>query len=618
MDDNVTVYNVPQMHQNYTENWKVELTPDSAPCTLAESVQRQKHELDDTPEAAQLVFCSFGSRYTSKNISSSLQEVSGPQEVNSLKPGSYEIAISPPKFLSSQNRIQLEMQREGHELQKENFLSLSPLKYEKGHQLVQKPDPFLSLGQFVGQPPPHRVLATLGCSKLSDSVPSRPIKSQTVSSCAHQTYPRGCSSLSFASISPLHVSMDDCSIQKLCIRNERPNPSDSLALPAVQFDMYTRHNRIEQCPEEWPMSTQLLAGSQDHERDKQQPPCGVDSNIEKANIAMKRKPNSPLSQVGGASVLAYQEQCIADAYLEDGQAYHREAKKATKKKRQGAADRLNTPHIIEGAGASVQLHDQYFHKLCMQTEFMKKQIDFTSECRDGQLNMSKTQIEVVSSASSPAKLQSQELHNVSMFASLHLETGAGLTSDSGKQVSELSIEEASRRHTSGLKLFAIPALSQMPKSISSFSSGEPSLPFFLEHSQKLPSVTGQKNTSLVDTSNDADWGKFLALSATPAGNLQEIESMNLLPYQLRFKQLQAFLKQCDDSNQKDYLQVLQSLSSVARSGYAVELEARAIKLSLEEGREINRMKALNVLGKNADRYPNTTPHGPGVAVVLKN
>ena len=50
---------------------------------------------------------------------------------------------------------------------------------------------------------------------------------------------------------------------------------------------------------------------------------------------------------------------------------------------------------------------------------------------------------------------------------------------------------------------------------------------------------------------DGDWGKFLALSATPVPVVQSTaeRSCEVLPFQQRFKQLQTFLKQCDESDQ---------------------------------------------------------------------
>ncbi|CAA7399618.1 unnamed protein product [Spirodela intermedia] len=65
----------------------------------------------------------------------------------------------------------------------------------------------------------------------------------------------------------------------------------------------------------------------------------------------------------------------------------------------------------------------------------------------------------------------------------------------------------------------------------------------------------------------------------------------------RFLRLQTFLKACDQADQEEYIQMLRSLSSVARSKHAVELEKRAIHLLMEEGKELKRMQLLNVLGK---------------------
>ncbi|CAN6485062.1 unnamed protein product [Victoria cruziana] len=69
----------------------------------------------------------------------------------------------------------------------------------------------------------------------------------------------------------------------------------------------------------------------------------------------------------------------------------------------------------------------------------------------------------------------------------------------------------------------------------------------------------------------------------------------------RFVRLQIFLKQCDEANRDDYVKMLRSLSAVGRSRHAVELEKRAIHLLLEEGKELHRMKALNVLGKTLSK-----------------
>ncbi|CAL5418576.1 unnamed protein product [Camellia sinensis] len=66
----------------------------------------------------------------------------------------------------------------------------------------------------------------------------------------------------------------------------------------------------------------------------------------------------------------------------------------------------------------------------------------------------------------------------------------------------------------------------------------------------------------------------------------------------RFIHLQKVLKQCDESNQRDYIQMLLKLSPAELSRHAVELEKKAIQLTVEEGKQMQRMKALNILGKS--------------------
>ncbi|KAG6419943.1 hypothetical protein SASPL_116457 [Salvia splendens] len=78
----------------------------------------------------------------------------------------------------------------------------------------------------------------------------------------------------------------------------------------------------------------------------------------------------------------------------------------------------------------------------------------------------------------------------------------------------------------------------------------------------------------------------------------------------RFIRLQKFLKQCDEAKQRDYTQTLMHLPPSELSKHAVELEKRAIQLTIEEdtywlslyilfvaGNEMQRMKALNIFIK---------------------
>ncbi|XP_042494732.1 uncharacterized protein LOC122074017 isoform X2 [Macadamia integrifolia] len=69
----------------------------------------------------------------------------------------------------------------------------------------------------------------------------------------------------------------------------------------------------------------------------------------------------------------------------------------------------------------------------------------------------------------------------------------------------------------------------------------------------------------------------------------------------RSLRLETFLRNCDHSNQEEYIQMLRSLSAAGRSKQAVEIEKKAIQLLLEEGRELHRMKVLNVFGKSSQK-----------------
>ncbi|XP_051118244.1 uncharacterized protein LOC127242655 [Andrographis paniculata] len=68
----------------------------------------------------------------------------------------------------------------------------------------------------------------------------------------------------------------------------------------------------------------------------------------------------------------------------------------------------------------------------------------------------------------------------------------------------------------------------------------------------------------------------------------------------RYISLQNFLKQCDEAaDRKEFIQMLLNSSPAELSRRAVELEKRAIQLTIEEGNEIQRMKAMNILAKSS-------------------
>lgn len=135
------------------------------------------------------------------------------------------------------------------------------------------------------------------------------------------------------------------------------------------------------------------------------------------------------------------------------------------------------------------------------------------------------------------------------------------------------------------------------------SAGVPSLPL-LKHSSNLKGFEGGKVLANKYMPLDGDWGDFLA--APSIEQTVGIDSKLMLPFQQRFEQLQNFLKKCDGSD-KDYcLRALWSLSGSARNNHSAELESRAMRLSLEEGKEMKRAKLLNVL----EEFPEGTYINP--------
>ncbi|KAJ7957970.1 Integral membrane protein hemolysin-III-like [Quillaja saponaria] len=66
----------------------------------------------------------------------------------------------------------------------------------------------------------------------------------------------------------------------------------------------------------------------------------------------------------------------------------------------------------------------------------------------------------------------------------------------------------------------------------------------------------------------------------------------------RLIRLQRLLKQCDESDHREYIQMLLHLSPIELSKHAIELEKRSMQLSVEEGKEIKRMQALYIFGKS--------------------
>ncbi|XP_042509447.1 uncharacterized protein LOC122085074 [Macadamia integrifolia] len=135
------------------------------------------------------------------------------------------------------------------------------------------------------------------------------------------------------------------------------------------------------------------------------------------------------------------------------------------------------------------------------------------------------------------------------------------------------------------KISCFPAFAPIPMAPPMiFSSGGPTVPLSL----------GKSGTclSLAESNCPAVSSAVPFLASPPASNE---------PWRERSLRLQTFLRNCDHSSQEEYIQMLRSLSAAGRSKEAVELEKRAIHLLLEEGRELHRMKTLNVLGKSTQK-----------------
>ncbi|KAG0565240.1 hypothetical protein KC19_8G175300 [Ceratodon purpureus] len=160
------------------------------------------------------------------------------------------------------------------------------------------------------------------------------------------------------------------------------------------------------------------------------------------------------------------------------------------------------------------------------------------------------------------------------------------------------------------------ACSLMSASKHALSMGEPSLPFSLNFSSKPQ----RPLVSISRTSTEEEWGKSLALCGPGAESPSEVErsgeEAKALGYQERFVQLQVFLKKCDEDDQSYLLDALRSLSAAGRSSHAVGLEQRALWLSMEEGKEMTRLKSLNVMGQRSSMKGQSevgcTPQGPRV------
>lgn len=152
------------------------------------------------------------------------------------------------------------------------------------------------------------------------------------------------------------------------------------------------------------------------------------------------------------------------------------------------------------------------------------------------------------------------------------------------------------------KFSQLPTFTNIPAaSLPPFLSGEPSAPHslgkpgngFPSGGSWMPHTFGKTVNGLtVSEPNYSTVTTGMPFLVTPKS-----QKMHIQQRQERFDQLQARLKSSDNSNQDEYIRTLRSLSAADRSKHAIELEKRAIYLSLEEGKQFQRVMSLNVLGK---------------------
>ncbi|KAL6011936.1 hypothetical protein ACLOJK_002402 [Asimina triloba] len=178
-----------------------------------------------------------------------------------------------------------------------------------------------------------------------------------------------------------------------------------------------------------------------------------------------------------------------------------------------------------------------------------------------------------------------ESSNTNVFSAVNAKSLQPIKPSSGNQESLGSQDQREETGVSG-----IPVCAPMPAaSLATFSSGGPS----------VPNSLGKLHNGLAASESNC---QPIATGAPYAISPQSQRASNRY-WEERYLCLQTFLRSCDQSGQEEYIKRLRSLSAANRSREAYDLERRAILLSLEEVKEIQRMKVLNVLGKCSPKSP---------------
>ncbi|RVW42570.1 hypothetical protein CK203_085387 [Vitis vinifera] len=119
--------------------------------------------------------------------------------------------------------------------------------------------------------------------------------------------------------------------------------------------------------------------------------------------------------------------------------------------------------------------------------------------------------------------------------------------------------------------YCAPAFAPIPlASLVTFAFGEPSVPLSM----------GKPSNELLDVESN-----YLKVTSEVPHSVHSKETDDQQRKE-RFLRLQKVLKQCDEFDQNDYIQMLRSFSPSELSRHAIELEKRAIQLTVEEGNSI--------------------------------
>ncbi|CAN8276839.1 unnamed protein product [Cochlearia groenlandica] len=113
----------------------------------------------------------------------------------------------------------------------------------------------------------------------------------------------------------------------------------------------------------------------------------------------------------------------------------------------------------------------------------------------------------------------------------------------------------------------------------------------------------------VDVDNGTVKTKEPTTTTTSIAPSSPLSNERLLEWEERYHNLQMLLNKLNDSSHHHHSQMLWSLSSEELSKHAVALEKRSIQFSLEEAREMQRVAALNVLGKSVNSLKPTPNDG---------